>query len=899
MSEIDMETLDVYADLTSMIEDTFQVDKPPNIEEEEYSDADYKKAVKKVYLEEHKGLIVTGTFYVLMILHLVIRVILFAVGIMKLDTWYVPNTIVYYLMWVLLPFILWGWSTYYDWYNFHTKKMKNLVFCIFNAGVVAMSGLYSALAPALFPLFASLPVTEEITAGMILSLLRVVILTVTILPPAFFLWYVMKQIANNVTKEKILSFKIRKKIDIRKDKEFSYDMSIVKNLQTGEKYNISEKDRYLHSLANGTTGTGKTSSCFTCSIAGDLEKIANNMKFLKKTVYSWLKKGYVRMKAPMHDDNFDIDNFEEVEYVEDISCFSKIILFFKKLIYKLIGIPFIQIRSKTGYLSELKNRVKLAGITTMAPNAAFSDEVYELAKANGIKHINRLDPMLDPNTGHLKEGFIGFNPLYINKGLNRMEWIIEVSRKAVLFADVTQAIYDSEGQSDVYFSSLNRNITTTVTMLVILTYPGLNNGKQPTAKAVQEIINDFNRAKPYRNQLVKLYGKKDANGGIVMEGGRPKLVLFQVVLDVIDSELSGSGAEKMFDQSRGLRIIINSFLTNPLIGNILCCENTIDLDEVLAKGEITLVNYALELGADSKAFGLFFLLSFINAVYRRPGTEHTRIPNFFYIDELPVLLHPRIESCFSLFRQYRVSMFVAIQSLSQMEKMKSTIFLKELLMGNCAHHFVFGRVAPAEMKMYQELAGTSHQLVIQDGIKESPLTSDTPSIMRDHRETVERDYNIFGSQIRERDFQEVTVITVRDGSPVSAFFGKVAFLGKHRRIKKSIYRVDWTPWQPDVIEESYNISSERCNHIEVGLLDAYKKETATDSFREETYGKYECKEEDIPPFVKKLKVQQKPEEGEALSKDYELSGKGTLPEREEEEKKIEDEDEEEDVIILS
>ena len=43
-----------------------------------------------------------------------------------------------------------------------------------------------------------------------------------------------------------------------------------------------------------------------------------------------------------------------------------------------------------------------------------------------------------------------------------------------------QAIYDSSGQSNPYFSSLNRNITTTVTMLVILTYLALYNGSQPT-----------------------------------------------------------------------------------------------------------------------------------------------------------------------------------------------------------------------------------------------------------------------------------------------------------------------------------------------------------------------------------------------------------------------------------
>lgn len=108
------------------------------------------------------------------------------------------------------------------------------------------------------------------------------------------------------------------------------------------------------------------------------------------------------------------------------------------------------------------------------------------------------------------------------------------------------------------------------------------------------------------------------------------------------------------------------------------------------------MNYALELGSDSTVFGLFFMLSMINAVYRRPGGEIKKLPHFFYIDELPVLLHPRIEGCFSLFRQFRVAMFVAVQSLAQMEKSNNTAFLKDVLLGNCAHHFVFGRAAAQE-----------------------------------------------------------------------------------------------------------------------------------------------------------------------------------------------------------
>ena len=80
-------------------------------------------------------------------------------------------------------------------------------------------------------------------------------------------------------------------------------------------------------------------------------------------------------------------------------------------------------------------------------------------------------------------------------------------------------------------------------------------------------------------------------------------------------------------------------------------------------GEITVVNYALELGmCEATAFGLFFSLSFNNAVVRRPGTEFTRLPHYYYIDEFPILLHSHQEQMFTMFRQYNVSNMVAFQT---------------------------------------------------------------------------------------------------------------------------------------------------------------------------------------------------------------------------------------------
>src|SRR5699024_12715668 len=103
--------------------------------------------------------------------------------------------------------------------------------------------------------------------------------------------------------------------------------------------------------------------------------------------------------------------------------------------------------------------------------------------------------------------------------------------------------------------------------------------------------------------------------------------------------------------------------------DVYCSQDSIDFDKILSEGEVTVCNYDLASGdTNAIAFGLFFLLSFNNAVLSRPGTEQTCSPHFFYVDELPVLIHSSLEKNFCLSRKFRLSIFCAIPTLAQFEK---------------------------------------------------------------------------------------------------------------------------------------------------------------------------------------------------------------------------------------
>lgn len=846
-----LDTVTLYDELNRAFGEAFDVSDKVEEEEGLYG-RDYERAVAEKKKEETKNERRVRKCWAVVVAYMVLSLVVYMTSLATLSLKMMITNPVYYVVMGALPVVLWAYSTKFDFFNFHNRKLFWFYTAVSNLLLCFSYMIYTVAASALIPEFAKLPVSSMVSVRENMNLARLILALFTFVPFVGLMIVVLKQRSNELFRAAVIGFKIVKEVDFREDTRFVYDMDIVKDLKTGANRTIKEKDRFLHSVANGTTGTGKTSSLFTCAIEGDLERRQANLEYQKHCVEELLREGKIRMLHPMKDEEFSLDNFEGVEgaMVEDE------VLFYERynvpeIVQRIIDFLRGKLTKKKMHtaaeeLEHLKKDVKICGITAMAPNAAFAEEIYDLAKKNGVRNVYRIDPML--SNEKLKTGFVGFNPLYITPGLSAVDFMLEVAHKANLFADVCQAVFDASGQQDPYFSSVNKNVTTTACMMVMLVYPYMpgSGGKQPTPAVAQELINDFNKMKPYREKFVQIYAAKNKDGSVKLVNGRPDVGLYlQAFLDQVDNDFLGEGAEKLWRDAGGLRVIIEELLVNPLIRNVLCAEKSLDLDVALERGDVVLVNYALELGSAGTSLGLFVILSFIQAVMRRPGTEATRIPNFFYVDEFPVLLHPQEEKCFSLFRQYRVAMFVAIQSLSQLDKDPSTAYMKQVIMGNCAHHFVFGRVGTEEMKYYQELGGMGFKITVQEGTKETSLKADNPSYMRDRRETVERDYNFYGSDIRYMDFQEVFVVSVVDGSPRAAFKGKVSFLPGSRRIAKAVYKVNWKPyyhgiWNLDDLEED-TYEADDYEELFYGgkkksVLDAVKKDAGKDVASEQTAG---------------------------------------------------------------
>lgn len=713
---------------------------------------------KKIIKSKNSKAYIVFTGYLCTIFRMIYDIFRYTRGVVTLKYNAVSTNIFYYILAIVIPFGLWLWSTCLEQFNFRFIKIATLIVCLLNLALELLNITYLILCVFIVPLCLHIPVSTDVSSQMIISLARS---TVIIVPCLMFVVTFRSFLSDMLYRpmmQDILHYKADRNIDTRKNKAYAYDYGVVRNLNTGKRYSVKEDMRKQHMMIEGATGAGKTSMAFLPGIAEDLDQRIKNLNAQKRAVVSQLENKNIVLIKSIKDEEFN------AKWLRAVNPVGK-----KKL-------------------NNIFSAMPLCGLTIIAPNSSFGDDVYELAVNRGIKNINRIDPLLDAYGKH-KPGYIGFNPFYINPDYTGLELKLAIINRSRIFSDVLQALYESGGSSDVYFSSLNRQFTSSICKMIIKTQPMLhasNPAKYPNAQATpadfENIMNDFSLAQPYYETL-SLYIKEHPE----------EKKDYENTLKLIGRDLLGAGAKTMLDQSRGLVILINELLANPLIRDVLCAEESVDLDKALAESQITLLNYELSLGdRDSRGFGLFFLLTMQSAVFRRPKSN--RPIHFLYIDEFPVLLHPSLEKAFSLYRQYNVCMNVALQALSQFDKTNETKYMKNVLLSNASTQILFGRAGLEEMETYEKLGGKVDRVVEQDTVNQSTLTDENTSLTYSTRSSVQKENFIDGRDIRNRDFGEATMLTVDKGNPVDMFAVKLDFLTEKQTRGLQTIKVDWSKY---------------------------------------------------------------------------------------------------------
>jgi len=139
--------------------------------------------------------------------------------------------------------------------------------------------------------------------------------------------------------------------------------------------------------------------------------------------------------------------------------------------------------------------------------------------------------------------------------------------------------------------------------------------------------------------------------------------------DYFSQEILGETSEKIYQFLTGVRQQVEDLVQCVPLRRVLCGRSTVDLDAVLARGGVLLVNTAMgPLGHLGDVFGRFVLLQMVHAVFRRP--VEPRPPHFLYVDELPRYLVRDVERLLALGRSYRVGCVFAVQSIDQLALME-------------------------------------------------------------------------------------------------------------------------------------------------------------------------------------------------------------------------------------
>ena len=190
----------------------------------------------------------------------------------------------------------------------------------------------------------------------------------------------------------------------------------------------------------------------------------------------------------------------------------------------------------------------------------------------------------------------------------------------------------------------------------------------------------------------------------------------------------------------GAKKYLNDISMNALLSNMMVAkgdDTTLDMDLFLEEGGVLLINTSLaELQELSLMLGQFVIRQLQSAIFRRPREEdgYKRCPVFLTVDEFPLYANPSFERLLTLGRSYKVGTLIAIQSLSQLDKIETGY--KQTIMANASSKTVFGRGVHEDNELFSNEFG--EEIQVEESLNESLTPVTTPSTSWGFRHNTQR-----------------------------------------------------------------------------------------------------------------------------------------------------------------
>lgn len=461
---------------------------------------------------------------------------------------------------------------------------------------------------------------------------------------------------------------------------FSCSTVICKEKGTSIPVVVPEKKRYEAALVQGATGTGKTATVLLPMSALDLEKKYFFREYSKKLGYSLLKKGIAYVTGPY--DNEYINKHFSLNFIKPRRGMEEQFL--------------LQVRNLIQYSDNSTGQLtyKNLGVTVVENDGNYISQFVSVARNFDIEVLS-----VDPAN---IDGTLSINPFAIE----------DPSKVASIVADVLKSMYENEGggaPGDPFFTQVTLDAFQNLAILLKEMYPVLNNGEIASLEDMLILLYNFDKVEEMTEEMKKIPELEQKYRLLISYFEKN---FYKPSLNINGYEIPGTRGSGRKDTERflyGAITQLNNLLRNPGLKKALCGKtNILEFDKALEDGSvITACSRKGDLGIiQSKAFGMFFILQFQDAVLRRKGNEDSRIPHFLYIDEFPEYINKDMEVMFTLFRKYRCGVTVAIQNLSQLEKGgKNGSYYRQTVLANTKTQIIFGDMVPEDSKYWEGAFG--------------------------------------------------------------------------------------------------------------------------------------------------------------------------------------------------
>ena len=538
---------------------------------------------------------------------------------------------------------------------------------------------------------------------------------------------------------------------------FSCETVICRNPQTAEEVVVPEKKRMEATLVQGATGTGKTATVLFPMSARDIEKKYFFREYSKKLAYSVLKKGIAYIEGPFTNEyinrNFRLEfvkpkNGLEREFYDAL---DKVILY----------------RDKTTGEVVYRN----LGITVVENDGAYVNNFQKVAN-NYDFDVCIIDPISPETT-------LSINPFAIE----------DPAKCASIIADVLKAMQQNEGgKEETFFAQVTLDAFQNLAILLKEMYPILHNGEMPSLEDMLTLLYNFDSVEEMVEDMKKIPELEQKYKLLISYFEKN---FYKPSLNINGYEIPGTRGSGRKDTEKflyGAITQLNNLLRHPGLKKALCGKtNVINFTEAIQSGKlITACSRKGELGIiQSKAFGMFFILQFQDAVLRRTGNEDSRIPHFLYIDEFPEYINKEMDVMFTLFRKYRCGVTVAIQNLSQLDK-NNTSYYRQTVLANTKTQIVFGDTVPEDSEYWNKAFGQEKKVD-----KDSSFDPSSGDVKRKMTIKVKDKERFKVHKIQENKFGSIYYRT-KNAKGNSVFGeGKVSFIDEKYLQKHPAYEYDF------------------------------------------------------------------------------------------------------------